>query len=180
MPMQQRATDSAIGSPMLIAAGPALAQTAPAAVPYPIRVTYDSTSDSTTRSVEVQRGRYFLRFHKPRVTVALTYAGRTPPAEPGDVLIEFRTQSPQYTATNVLTLTAPGDLRATATATGSQVRTHIQTTDHALTFLVPAAELQPLLATAKARMEVGGVKVELKRGQLEALTLLLAPPSSGP
>jgi hypothetical protein len=60
------------------------------------------------------------------------------------------------------------------------VRSHIQTTDHALTFVLPAAELQPLLAAAKARMEVGGVKVDLKRAQLEALTLLLTPPSSGP
>lgn len=180
MPMQQRATSSAVGLLLLVMAGPALAQTAPAAVPYPIRVTYDSTSDSTTRSVEVQRGRYFLHFHKPRVTVVLTYAGRTPPTEPGDVLIEFRTQSPQYTATNVLTLTAPGDLHVVAVATRSQVRTHIQTTDHALTFVLPAAELRPFLAGAKARMEVGGVKVDLRRAQLEALTLLLTPPSSGP
>lgn len=177
MPMQQRA---AIGLALLVTAGPALAQVPPTQAPYPIRVTYDSTADSTTRSVEVQRGRYFLHFHKPRVTVALSYAGRTAPAEPGDVLIEFRTQSPQYTATNVLTLTAPGTPSVLAVATGSHVHTHIQTTDHTLTFILPAAELRPLLAAPKARLEVGGVKVDLKRDQLEAIALLLAPASSEP
>ena len=180
MMLQWRATGSAVGLVLLVTAGPALAQAAPDATPYPIRVTYDSISDSTTRSVEVQRGRYFLHFHKPRVTVALTYPGRTAPAEPVDVLIEFRTQSPQYTATNVLTLTAPGILPVLAVATRSHVHTHIQTTDHTLTFILPAAELRPLLAATRARLEVGGVKVELKQGQLEAIARLLAPASTGP
>ncbi len=180
MTMQQRATGAAVGLALLVTAGPALAQVTPTPVPYPIRVTYDSASDSTTRSVEVQRGRYFVHFHKPRVTVARTYAGRTAPAEPGDVLIEFRTQSPQYTATNVLTLTAPGNLPVLAVATRSHVHSHIQTTDHTLTFVLPAAELRPLMAAPKARLEVGGVKVDLKRDQLEAIALLLAPSSSEP
>ena len=71
MPNQQRAFGAAVGLVLLVTAGPVLAQAAPDATPYPIRVTYDSTSDSTTRSVELQRGRYFLHFHKPRVIVAL-------------------------------------------------------------------------------------------------------------
>ena len=180
MPKQQRAFGAAVGLALLVTAGSALAQVTPTPVLYPIRVSYDSTSDSTTRSVELQRGRYFLHFHKPRVIVALAYTGRTAPAAPGDVLIEFRTQSPQYTATNVLTLTAPGILPVLAVATGSHVHTHIQTTDHTLTFVLPAAELRPLVAAPKARLEVGGVKVELKRDRLEAIALLIAPSSSEP
>ena len=90
MMLQWRATGSAVGLVLLVTAGPALAQAASDATPYPIRVTYDSISDSTTRSVEVQRGRYFLHFHKPRVTVALTYHGRTAPAEPVGCVVDGR------------------------------------------------------------------------------------------
>lgn len=180
MRMHQHMSILAVGLVLSVAPAAARAQATVAAGKYPIRLTYDSTSDSTTRSVEVQRGRYFLHFHKPRVTVALTYAGRVAPVEPGDVLIEFRSQSPQYTATNVLTLTAPGDLRVLAVATGSQVRTHILRTDHALTFVLPAAELRPLLAGTRARLEVGGVKVDLKQDQLKAIALLLAPLAAAP
>ncbi|MEO8633978.1 MAG: hypothetical protein ABI587_01765 [Gemmatimonadales bacterium] len=158
----------------------ASAQTTAAPGKYPVLQAYDPTSDSTTRSVEVQRGRYFLHFHKPRVAVALAYRGREAPAEPDSVLIEFRTQSPQYTATNVLTLTGPGDLHLLAAATRSRVHTHIQTTDHTLTFVLPAAELRPLLTTTKARLEVGGVKVDLKRDQLAALEALLGSGSAAP
>ena len=161
------------GVALILSAPLASAQAAAAAPAYPIRLEYDSTSDSTTRSVELQHGRYFIHFHKPRVTVAVAYPGTIAPAEPDAVLIEFRTQSPQYAATNVLTLTAPGDVRVTAIATRSRVRTHIQTTDHTLTFALAAAELRPLLSAAKARMEVGGVRVDLKRAQLEALDRLL-------
>lgn len=180
MPMQHRVAGLAVGLALLFTAEPALGQATPAGVKYPIRLAYDSISDSTTRSVEVQRGRYFLHFHKPRVTVAVAYPGQVPPAEPDSVLVEFRTQSPQYTSTNVLTLTAPGGRRVVAVATRSRVYTHIQTTDHTLTFVLPAAELQPLLAATKAGMEVGGVKVDLKRAQLEALAALLAPPPAAP
>lgn len=142
---------------------------------YPVVVVYDSTSDSTTRSVQVQRGRYFLHFHKPRVTFATSHPGREAAFPADSVLIEFRTQSPQYTATNVLSLTASGDLQVLAVATRSRVHTHIQTTDHTLTFVLPAAALRPMLAAAKVRLEVGGVKTDLKREQLEALAPLLAP-----
>jgi hypothetical protein len=146
-----------------------------AAGKYPVVVVYDSTSDSTTRSVEVQRGRYFLHFHKPRITFATAHPGREAAFEADSVLIEFRTQSPQYTATNVLSLTAGGDLRLLAVATRSRVHTHIQTTDHTLTFVLPAEQLRPMLTAAKVRLEVGGVKTDLKREQLEALAPLLTP-----
>jgi hypothetical protein len=178
--MQLTHVGAALGACLALAGGTRGLPAQSAGGKYPVVVVYDSTSDSTTRSVQVQRGRYFLHFHKPRITFATAHPGRDAAFPPDSVLIEFRTQSPQYTATNVLSLTAAGGLQVLATATRSQVHTHIQTTDHTLTFVLPAAELRTMLTAAKVRLEVGGVKADLKREQLEALAPLLATLSSEP
>jgi hypothetical protein len=60
---------------------------------------YDSAADSTTVALLVEKGRHFIRWHRPRVIAGFAYPG-TWPQRMDSIFIEFRTQSPQYTETN--------------------------------------------------------------------------------
>jgi hypothetical protein len=131
---------------------------------------FDSATAVVVSKVVVERGRYLLWMQRPRVTVASV---RPPELAvgvwPNEILIEFRTQSPQYTATNLLTLTSGDTLRMEARATGSRIEPRAFVIDHTLTFSLPLDEFLTVIRAKDVRLEVGGVAVKLKRDQLEAL-----------
>ncbi len=136
----------------------------------PIEHTVDSATAVLVSRVVVERGRYLLWMQRPRVTVAsLRPPGLPPAAWPAEVLIEFRTQSPQYTATNLLALTSGDSLRMEARATGSRIEPRTFVVDHTLTFSLPLDEFLTLIRSREVRLEVGGVAVKLRGDQLEAL-----------
>jgi hypothetical protein len=176
-----------------IAPTPAGAQAALSAAP-PARPTfshhreiaseYDAARDTTTVSLVLSRGKYFLWIQHPRVTVGYRYPGRTRPVG-GTVegmLIEFRTQEPQAAGTNRLTITgaarpsantdaSEGEVRsvlAETEAIGSNLEPHAFTHDHRLTFLLPAEDAARVLRSQHVVLDAGGVKVRLKQEQLEA------------
>lgn len=135
-----------------------------------IEHTTDSATAAVVSKVVVERGRYLLWMQRPRVTVASI----RPPelatgAWPGEILIEFRTQSPQYTATNLLTLASGDSLRMEARATGSRIDPRTFVVDHTLTFSLPLDEFLTVIRAREVRLEVGGVAVKLRGDQLEAL-----------
>jgi len=134
---------------------------------------YDADRDSTTVTLTLDKGRHFIRWHRPRVTAVFQHSGRVPGARPDSVLIEFRTQSPQYTSTNVLTVTTLGGDRLVVPATRSRVYHRVQTTDHTLTFALPTTALDPLLGAFEGQLEVGGVQVRLERRHFAGLADLV-------
>lgn len=134
---------------------------------------YDADRDSRTVTLILDKGRYFIRWHRPRVTAVVQHSGRSPSTRPDTLFIEFRTQSPQYTSTNQLTITTTAGTPLVVTATGSRVYPRVQTVDHTLTFPVAIAELEPLLSAVEGEMEVGGVRVRLERRHFEGLAALL-------
>jgi hypothetical protein len=165
---------------------PAAAQTAAVSAGLPpkpefkhhrkITTVYAAERDTTTVSVILQKGTYFLWIQKPRVVVAYQHAGAVAPTGVAAevMLIEFRTQEPQFAATNRLTITGVGGqgggdtVRVEAVASRSRLEGHAFTNDHRLTFDVPATDAASLLAAQKVVLDVGGVVVRLKEEQLEA------------
>jgi hypothetical protein len=165
---------------------PAAAQTAAISVARPSRpefrhhrkitTVYAPERDTTTVSVVLEKGKYFLWTQKPRVTVAYQHASSAAPAGMAAevMLIEFRTQEPQAAATNRLKITGVGGeggadtVRIEAVASQSRLEGHAFTNDHQMTFLVAAEDAASFLAARKAVLEVGGVVVRLKQEQLEA------------
>jgi hypothetical protein len=136
----------------------------------PIEAVRDSISGEVTTSVVVDKGQYLLWMRRPRVTVASVRPAELPAGEwPAAVLIEFRTQSPQYTSTNVLTLTADDSLRFHAAASASRVRHRTFVNEHTLTFMLPLADFLRFAQGTRGHLEVGGVRVIVKPDQLEAL-----------
>ena len=135
-----------------------------------IEHTVDPATGVATSKVVVEGGRYLFWMQRPRVTVASL---RPPELEPGtwpdEVLIEFRTQSPQYAATNLLALTSGDTLRMEARATESRIDARTFVVDHTLTFSLPLAEFLTIIQASEVRLEVGGVAVRLRRDRLEAL-----------
>jgi hypothetical protein len=165
---------------------PAVAQTAAVSAALPpkpefrhhrkIATVYAPERDTTTVSVVLEQGKYFLWTQKPRVTVAYQHADSVAPAGPaGEVmLIEFRTQEPQFAATNRLTITGVGGegggdtVRVEAVASRSRLEGHAFTNDHRMTFVVAAGDAARILGARKVVLEVGGVVVRLKEEQVEA------------
>src|SRR5690606_34109338 len=176
---------TAAGSPLLAQdAGPAAPSVGPeTSLLWPVETAHrskrhietsrDSVSGEVTTSVVVDKGKYLLWMQRPRVTVASVRhadlpAGRWPQA----VYLEFRTQSPQYTATNLLTLTADDSLRFVAPATASRVRHRTFVNEHTLTFVLPLEAFLKFAHGSRGQLEVGGVTVRLKPEQLDALRAL--------
>ena len=178
---------------LLVLASPAAAQapaesgpaptgaTAGAALAWPAEQAYrsrqkietarDSTDQETTTSMVVEKGAYLLWIQRPRVTVASVRHDSLPAGEwPASVLIEFRTQSPQYTATNLLILSGDeGAATFEAPATASRLRHRTMVTDHTLTFILPLDEFLSWVHADRGTLSVGGVTVKLRPGQLESL-----------
>lgn len=134
---------------------------------------YDGPRDTTTVTLLLDKGRHFIRWHRPRVTAIFQYPGRTPGVQPESLVIEFRTQSPQYTSTNILTITTSAGDRLTVAATGSRGYQRVQTTDHTLLFTLATADLEALLGALDGEMEVGGVRIRLERRHFLGLAALL-------
>lgn len=165
---------------------PAAAQGVVAAEALPLKPTFEHhrqiTSvyapdrDTTTVSVVLDKGKYFLWTQRPRVTVAYQHAGTTAPERRAGeaMLIEIRTQAPQAASTNQLTITGVageggGDtVRVEAVARASRLEAHVFTNDHRMTFVVPHDDVAKFLAARWVVLEVGGVVVRLKKEQMEA------------
>ena len=140
----------------------------------PIESFRDSASGEVTTSLVVDKGKYLLWMRRPRVTVASVRAAALPAAQwPDAVYLEFRTQSPQYTSTNTLILTADDSLQFRAAATASRVRQRTFVNEHTLTFVLPLHEFLRFAHGTRGQLEVGGVIVPLKAEQLEALRALV-------
>jgi hypothetical protein len=130
----------------------------------------DSAAATVTTQVVLERGKYLLWMQRPRVTVASIRPEALPAGTwPEEVLIEFRTQSPQYAATTVLTLTTGDSLRLEARASASRIDPRTFVTDHTLTFRLPLAEFLAFAQARTGRLEVGGVGVRLREEHLEAI-----------
>lgn len=130
----------------------------------------DSAAATVTTQVVLERGKYLLWMQRPRVTVASVRPAALPAGTwPEEILIEFRTQSPQYTATNVLTLTAGDTVRLEARASASRIDPRTFVTDHTLTFTLPLGEFLAFAQARTGRLEVGGVGVRLREEHLEAI-----------
>ena len=139
----------------------------------PIETLRDSASGEVTTSLVVEKGVYVLWVRRPRVTVASVRPADLPAGHwPRAVYLEFRTQSPQYTSTNLLTLAADDSLEFHAAATASRVRHRTFVNEHTLTFALPLEQFLQFTQGARGRLEVGGVVVLLKPEQLEALRAL--------
>jgi hypothetical protein len=139
----------------------------------PIDAVRDSASGEVTTSLVVEQGKYLLWMQRPRVTVASVRPADLPAGDwPAAVYLEFRTQSPQYTATNRLTLTADDSLRFEAPATASRVRHRTFVNEHTLTFVLPLDDFLRFAHGTRGQLEVGGVIVRLKPEQLQALRAL--------
>lgn len=135
-----------------------------------IETSRDSIGHETTISMVVEKGAYLLWIQRPRVTVASVRYDSLPAGEwPASVLIEFRTQSPQYTATNLLTLTGDDATTFEAPATASRLRQRTMVTDHTLTFVLPLEEFLSWVHADRGTLSVGGVTVKLRPEQLESL-----------
>jgi hypothetical protein len=165
---------------------PAAAQGAAAVEALPFKPTfrhhqritsvYAADRDTTTVSVVLDKGKYFLWTQRPRVTVAYQYAGTTAPeGRAADwMLVELRTQAPQAATTNRLRITSVGEegggdtVRVEAVASASRLEAHAFTNDHRMTFVVRPDDAAKFLAARRVGLEVGGVVVRLKEEQMEA------------
>ena len=135
-----------------------------------IETVHDSLAHSATTSIVIDKGRYLLWMQRPRVTLAVERPDTLSAGQwPTHVLIEFETKSPQYTATNILTVTAAELEPLSAPATASRIRQRTFVTEHALTFALPLSAFLSVLHGDAVTLEVGGVIVRLRREQLEAL-----------
>lgn len=134
----------------------------------------DPSTGAVTTQMTVEKGKYLLWMQRPRVTVTVVRPAELPAGRwPELVRIEFRTQSPQYTATNVLSLSVGDSLRLEAPAVASRSEHRTQVTDHTLTFALPLADFLSAVHGEALRLEVGGVAVQLRREQLDALRALM-------
>jgi hypothetical protein len=135
-----------------------------------IATSRDSLAATVTTSMVVDKGRYLLWMQRPRVVLAAVRPDSLAAGSwPDVILVEFQTKSPQYTATNVLTLTTSGVEPLSAPATASRVRQRAFVNEHTLTFALPLADFLRTVHGDAVALEVGGVKVRLGGEQLEAM-----------
>jgi hypothetical protein len=143
--------------------------------------TYDSAADSTHLAVVTHKGKYFLWIQRPRLTWTLSYAGRTPASEPpGEIVLIFRTQNPQSPLSDRLSLkSAPGERLEVASA-GAQSVPGPMTGSLFMRFPIPIAPLAKALANERMKLSVGGIEVDFKPDQMEALRDLLSQAGAWP
>jgi hypothetical protein len=144
----------------------------PAPHAYRHKRSIETLSDSitVTTSMVVADGKYLLWIRRPRVVVAVVRPLDLPAGSwPDAVLVEFKAKSPQYTATNILTLSTSGVETLSAPATSSRVMQRTFVDEHTLTFSLPLADFLRAVQGDALRLEVGGVEVRLGREQLDAL-----------
>ena len=135
-----------------------------------IETARDSLAATVTTSMVIDKGRYLLWMQRPRVVLAAVRPDSLAAGSwPDVILVEFQTKSPQYTATNVLTLTTSGVEPLSAPATASRVRQRTFVNEHTLTFALPLADFLRIVHGDAVALEVGGVKVRLGGEQLEAM-----------
>ncbi len=138
-----------------------------------LRAVYDSLVDSTQVSVVTHKGKYFLTMQRPRLTWSAAYAGHAPEAPPQEVMLEFRTQSPQIALDSRLTIESSTGLRLEVASAGAHSKPGVQTWSHFIRFSIPCGELARVLAGDRVTVTVGGISERLKAEHLNAVRDLL-------
>ncbi|MGH7527692.1 MAG: hypothetical protein ACREMX_13425 [Gemmatimonadales bacterium] len=139
-----------------------------------LRATYDSVTDSTHLAVVTHRGKYFLTVQRPRLTWIVTYAGRTPGTPPVELLLEFRTQTPQVAFDSRLLIQYGAGKELEVASAGAYSDPGVQTWSHFMRFRVPCASMVEALAGDEMTVSVGGVRERFKPDHLNALRDLLS------
>ena len=133
-----------------------------------VRDRYDSATDSTTMSVEVQSQQFSVRRNRPRVTFSFRFAGRERQDVPGTVMLEVKTTQPHAFQGNAGSYTA-GDTVIDLPTPAFRSVTNVQGTDNFLTFQIPIADYSRFLEAAEAAMTVGGFDIPLGEGAVESM-----------
>ncbi|MBA2459070.1 MAG: hypothetical protein H0V43_08985 [Gemmatimonadales bacterium] len=145
-----------------------------------LHAVYDSTSDSTRLSVVTHAGKYFLTVQRPRLTWTASYAGRVPgAAPPEEIVLEFRTQSPQTALSSLLVIEYGENGRLQVRSAGAYSEPGVRTWSHFMRFRVPRAALAGALTSDRMVVTVGGVEAKFKPDQVEALRDLLSRVEAG-
>ncbi|HEX2251462.1 MAG TPA: hypothetical protein VHH32_14035 [Gemmatimonadales bacterium] len=145
---------------------------------------YDSVADSTHLAVVTHKGEYFLWRQRPRLTWTISYVGQTPASQPpGEILLIFRTQNPQVPLDSRLVLEFAVGERLEVTSVSAYSDPGPMTSSLFMRFPLPTCELAEALASEEMRLWVGGIRVDFKPDQMEALRDLLSrlgawPPAS--
>ncbi len=135
---------------------------------HSVRDRYDSATDSTTVSVELQSLRFRAGSNRPQVTFSFSYPGQERREIPPVVALEVRTTQPhafqgnagQYAAGEaVIDLPTPAFRSVTAN----------QGTDNFLTFQIPIADYGRMLAAPEATITAGGFDIPLGEGEVESM-----------
>jgi hypothetical protein len=171
---------------LIVAAAPLVGQTAtgdagalPQLGPFQhhqqLVATYDSVADSTQLAVVTHKGKYFLWIQHPRLTWTVSYAGRQPGIDPpGEIILLFRTQNPQAARDNRLVLEiAPGE-RIEVASVSAYSDPGPMISSHFMRFPIPTSELARALVNQTMTLSVGGIRVQFKPDQMEAVRDLLS------
>jgi hypothetical protein len=144
---------------------------------------YDSLADSTHLALVTHKGKYFLWVQRPRLTWSVIYAGQTPEAAPSEIVLEFRTQNPQVALDSRLIIEMPPGAPLEVPSVKAYSDPGAMTWSHFLRFALPTADLARALLNPTLRLSVGGIRVDFKPDELEAVRDLLSrvrawPPAS--
>ena len=131
-----------------------------------VRDRYDSATDSTTMSVEVQSQQFSVRRNRPRVIFSFRFAGQERQDVPGTVVLEVKTTQPHAFQGNAGNFTA-GDTVIDLPTPAFRSVTNVQGTDNFLTFQIPIADKA---LCASRTVAIAYETVELPDHELPLLT----------
>jgi hypothetical protein len=133
-----------------------------------VRDTYDSATDSTTVSVEVQSQQFSVRRNRPRVTFSFSFHGQNRAEVPGSVILEVKTTQP-HVFQGKKGRYAASDMAVDFPTPAFRSVTANQGTDNFLTFEISTADYSRMLVAPEASMTVGAFDILLDGGQVESM-----------
>jgi hypothetical protein len=133
-----------------------------------LRDTYDSATDSTTVSVEVQSQQFSVRRNRPRVTFSFSFEGRDRTEIPGRVILEVKTTQP-HVFQGKAGRYAASDMAIDFPTPAFRSVTANQGTDDFLTFAISTADYSRMLMAPEATMTVGAFDITLDGGHVESM-----------
>lgn len=139
-----------------------------------LRALYDSVGDSTHLAVVTHKGKDFLTIQRPRLTWSAVYAGRGAASPPPEMILEFRTQSPQVALDSRLVIESGMGQRVEVASAGAHSDPGVLTWSHFMRFFVRTGALAAVLATDDVTVSVGGIHERLKPEHVNALRDLLS------